>query len=107
MYYEIRMYTPNKEKLQEYANVFHTYPEKVFENNGVSVMGMFEVDGTPQPAFVFMLAYRDKAHRDQVFAKLGEEPLMKEYRPKRAQLIDAAVPSANWLLKPVKHSKLG
>lgn len=106
MYYEVRMYTPNKTKLNDYAEVFHTYPEKVFEKLGVSVVGMWSVDDSQQPAFVFMLCYRDKAHRDEVFAKLRDFPEMKEYGPKRAQLIDPNIPSANWLLKPVTHSKM-
>lgn len=106
MYYEIRMYTPNKTKLNDYSEVFHTYPEKVFDKLGASVVGMWSVDDSEQPAFVFMLCYRDKAHRAEVFSKLGEFQEMKEYRPKRAQLIDSGIPAANWLLKPVPHSKM-
>ncbi|MBI2936379.1 MAG: NIPSNAP family protein [Chloroflexi bacterium] len=106
MYYELRIYTPQKGKLDDYAALFHAYPEKAFERLGAGMVGAWAVDGSEQPAFVYILSFRDKAHRDEVFAKLREQPEMKEYLPKRPQLIDTNIPSMNWLLKPVAFSKI-
>ena len=106
MYYEMRMYTPLKGKLNDYAEVFHTYPKPVFEKLGAKVLGEWAVDGSEQPAFVYLLAFQDQAHRTEVFAKLREFPEMREYGPQRAQLIDPHIADANWLLTPLAHSAL-
>lgn len=106
MYYELRMYTPFKGKLAEYAEVYHTYPEKAYEQFGANVVGMWETDDGDQPAFVHLICFRDRAHRDAFMAAIRDMPIMATYRPMRPQLIDPGVPTKNWFLKPVRHSKL-
>lgn len=106
MYYELRMYTPYKGKLDGYAELFHKLPEQVYAEYEAKVVGMWETDDTDQPAFAYLVQFRDRAHRDKFMKDHYDSPLMSEYSPQRPQFIDRNVPSKNFLLKPVKHSKM-
>lgn len=106
MFYELRLYTPHKGKMDEYAELFHKLPEKIYEQAGASVVAMWETQDEAQPAFAYLISFQDRAHREEFRANVSKNPLMKEYSPQRAQLIDSNVPAKNLLLKPVKHSKL-
>lgn len=104
MEYELRMYTPHKGMADEYAEVFHKYPEQVYQR-GAKILAMWKTE-EEQPAFVYLVEFRDKAHREEFRKTLGPAPEMEPYRPLRAKLIDSSIPAKTWLLQPVKHSKL-
>ena len=110
--YEMRMYTPHPGRMADYASVFASDVAPMFERLGAPVLGGWagtrmsqnpyeEEPGAPAP-FAYLLAYPDRARRDEVFGpKLLEQPEMAGYLPKRAELIDSEVPTLNWIMEPV------
>ena len=110
---EARMYTPHPGRMSDYASLFASDVAPMFERLGAPVLGGWagtrmaqnpyeEEPGAPAP-FVYLLAYRDRAQRDEVFGpKLMQQPEMEGYLPRRAELIDSDIPTLNWLLEPVR-----
>ena len=114
-YYEARMYTANEGRMADYAHTFASEVVPLFERLDAPVLGGWagtqmaesfyaEEPGARAP-FVYLLAFRDRAHRDEVFRTgLLDQPEMAAYLAKRAELIDSNVPGRSWLLKPMDHS---
>ncbi|MSP79177.1 MAG: hypothetical protein EXR67_06475 [Dehalococcoidia bacterium] len=106
MYYEIRMHTPQKGKAEEYGKIFHEKgPQLAYENGGTQILGMFLTE-EEQPTFVWIIAYKDKAHQAAFRKTMANAPEMAPYRPLRAQYLDANVPNKDWSMKPTPWSKL-
>jgi hypothetical protein len=111
-YYEARMYTPHEGLMADYARTFADEVVPLFERLDAPVLGgwsgtqmgpnFFDMEpGAPAP-FVYLLGFRDRAHREEVFLTgLRDQPEMAGYLAKRAELINSDVPIRYWLLKPL------
>ena len=53
----------------------------IFKKHGAEIVGVWQQGNNPD-TLVWMLAYRDRAHRDDVWAKFGADPEWTELRNK-------------------------
>jgi len=88
--FEIRMYTadPTRDGVGQFKggiNELHQrFREKevaIFQKHGAEIVGVWQHLGKPD-TLVWMLAYRDRAHREDVWAKFGADPEWTELRNK-------------------------
>ena len=88
--FEVRIYTVDKarietDKLNVGINELHQrFREKelaIFKKHGAEIIGAWQQSNNPD-TLVWMLAYRDRAHRDEVWAKFGADPEWAELRKK-------------------------
>jgi hypothetical protein len=88
--FEIRMYTvdPSRDGVGQFKggiNELHQrFREKetaLFVKHGAQILGVWQHLGDPN-TLVWMLAYRDRAHREQVWAAFGKDPEWDELRKK-------------------------
>ena len=88
--FEVRIYTVDKARIEKDnlkvgINELHQrFREKelaIFKKHGAEIIGAFQQSNNPD-TLVWMLAYRDRAHRDEVWAKFGADPEWTELRNK-------------------------
>jgi hypothetical protein len=87
--FELRMYTPDpardgqgafKGGINELHQRFREKEVEIFKKNGAEVIGVWQ--NLAQPTLVYMLAFRDRAHRDQVWAAFNADPEWNALRMK-------------------------
>ena len=74
--FEIRMYTANTERGGDINTLHQRFREQevaIFEKHGAEVIAVWQRLDDPN-TLVWMLAYRDRAHRDEVWAAFGADP---------------------------------
>src|SRR5262245_15177938 len=88
--FEVRIYTVDKarveaDNLKVGINELHQrFREKelaIFKKHGAEIIGAWQQSNNPD-TLVWMLAYRDRAHRDEVWAKFNADPEWAELRKK-------------------------
>jgi hypothetical protein len=88
--FEVRIYTVDKARIEKDnlkvgINELHQrFREKelaIFKKHGAEIIGAWQQSNNPD-TLVWMLAYRDRAHRDEVWAKFGADPEWAELRKK-------------------------
>ena len=80
--FELRMYTaePERDGQGGIDNLHRRFREgeiALFEKHGAKIVAAWQRLDNPN-TLVWMLAYRDRAHRDEVFAAFGADPEWKE-----------------------------
>ena len=77
--FELRMYTATNARgdINMLHQRFREQEVAIFEKHGAEVIAVWQRLDDPN-TLVWMLAYRDRAHRDQVFAAFGADPEWKE-----------------------------
>lgn len=93
--FEIRMYTaePVRDGKGGIDNLHQRFREKevqIFENHGAEVIAVWQRLDDPN-TLVWMLAYRDRAHREEVWAAFREDPEWAALRQKYEVPISADV----------------
>jgi hypothetical protein len=95
--FEVRMYTVDPSRIgtgnfQGGINELHQrFREKevaIFQKHGAEIVGVWQQMGNPD-TLVWMLAYRDRAHRDDVWAKFNADPDWAALRAKYPVPINA------------------
>jgi hypothetical protein len=73
--FELRMYTATNERgdIDELHQRFREQEVAIFERHGAEVIGVWQRLDDPN-TLVWMLAYRDRAHRDEVWAGFAADP---------------------------------
>ena len=74
--FEIRMYTANTERGGDINTLHQRFREQevaIFEKHGAEVIAVWQRLDDPN-TLVWMLAYRDRAHRDEVWTAFGADP---------------------------------
>ncbi len=80
--FELRMYTVDQKRIgtanfkggiNELHQRFREKEVAIFEKHGAEIVGVWQHMGDPD-TLVWMLAYRDRAHRDEVWAKFSADP---------------------------------
>ncbi len=84
--FEIRMYTaePIKDGVGGIDNLHQRFREKevaIFEKHGAEIVAVWQSLDDPN-TLVWMLAYRDRAHRQEVWAGFAADPEWVELREK-------------------------
>ncbi len=93
--FEIRLYTaePIKDGVGGIDNLHQRFREKevsIFEKHGAEVIAVWQKLDEPD-TLVWMLAYRDRAHRTEVWAAFATDPEWLELREKYPVPISADV----------------
>lgn len=80
--FELRIYTVDKSRvgtgdfkggINELHQRFREQELAIFKKHGAEIVGVWQQMNNPD-TLVWMLAYRDRAHRDDVWAKFGADP---------------------------------
>lgn len=80
--FEVRMYTVDKTRMgtgtfnggiNELHQRFREKEVAIFQKHGAQIVGVWQHLGNPD-TLVWMLAYRDRAHREDVWAKFAADP---------------------------------
>ena len=81
--FELRMYTATNERgnINDLHQRFQEEEVAIFERHGAEVIAVWQRLDDPN-TLVWMLAYRDRAHRDEVWAGFGSDPARAELRQK-------------------------
>lgn len=84
--FELRMYTaePAKDGKGGINNLHQRFREKevkIFENHGAKIVAVWQNLDEPN-TLIWMLAYRDRAHREEVWAKFRADPEWTALRQK-------------------------
>ncbi len=88
--FELRMYTVDTERvgvgdfnggIDELHQRFREKEVEIFEKHGAEIIGSWQNLGNPN-MMIWMLAYRDRAHREQVWADFAADPEWTELRAK-------------------------
>ena len=88
--FELRMYTVDLERIgvgdfnggiDELHQRFREKEVAIFEKHGAEIIGSWQNLGNPT-MMIWMLAYRDRAHREQVWADFVADPEWTELRAK-------------------------
>jgi hypothetical protein len=90
--FEIRMYTAEPENngqggIDNLHRRFREGEVKIFEKHGAKFIGAWQRLDNPN-TLVWMMAYRDRAHRDEVFGNFLADPEWKELLAKYPVPID-------------------
>ena len=93
--FELRMYTAeiSTDGTGGISDLHQRFREKeveIFENHGAEVVAVWQNLDNPN-TLVWMLAYRDRAHREEVWAAFREDPEWTALRQKYAVRIEANV----------------
>ena len=97
--FEVRMYTVNRARvgtgtfngsINELHQRFREQEIAIFKKHGAEIVGVWQHLGNPD-TLVWMLAYRDRAHREDVWAKFAADPDWKALSSKYSVPIDANV----------------
>ena len=86
--FEIRIYTVDQSRagtlkvgINELHQRFREKEVAIFQKHGAEIVGVWQHMGNPD-TLVWMLAYRDRAHRDDVWAKFNADPEWTALRTK-------------------------
>jgi hypothetical protein len=88
--FEIRIYTVDQSRagsgdskgdINQLHQRFREKEVALFQKHGAEIIGVWQHLGNPD-TLVWMLAYRDRAHREDVWAKFGADPEWKALRSK-------------------------
>jgi len=88
--FELRIYTVDQSRvgtgtfkgsINELHQRFREKELAIFKKHGAEIVGVWQQGNNPD-TLVWMLAYRDRAHRDDVWAKFGADPEWTELRNK-------------------------
>jgi hypothetical protein len=81
--FELRMYTATNERgnINDLHQRFQEEEVAIFERHGADVIAVWQRLDDPN-TLVWMLAYRDRAHRDEVWAGFAADPAWAELRQK-------------------------
>ncbi len=81
--FELRMYTATNERgdINALHQRFREEEVAIFERHGADVVAVWQRLDDPN-TLVWMLAYRDRAHRDQVWAAFAADPAWAALRQK-------------------------
>ena len=85
--FEVRIYTVDQSKavagagINELHQRFREKEVAIFKKHGAEIVGVWQQMNNPD-TLVWMLAYRDRAHRDDVWAKFNADPEWAELRKK-------------------------
>ena len=88
--FEIRMYTADPSRdgvgqfkggINEWHQRFREKEVALFQKHGAEIVGVWQHLGDPN-TLVWMLAYRDRAHREAVWAAFGADPEWDALRKK-------------------------
>jgi hypothetical protein len=80
--FELRIYTVDQSRvgtgtfkggINELHQRFREKEVAIFQKHGAEIVGVWQQMNNPD-TLVWMLAYRDRAHRDDVWAKFGADP---------------------------------
>jgi hypothetical protein len=97
--FEVRMYTVDKTRvgtgtfngdINELHQRFREQEVAIFKKHGADIVGVWQHLGNPD-TLVWMLAYRDRAHREDVWAKFAADPDWKALSSKYSVPIGANV----------------
>ncbi|MDA1092128.1 MAG: NIPSNAP family protein [Acidobacteria bacterium] len=102
--FEIRMYTANTERGGDINTLHQRFREEevaIFEKHGAEVVAVWQRLDDPN-TLVWMLAYRDLAHRQDVWAKFAADPAWEALRTKYEVPISAEV----YWMSPTDYSHL-
>ena len=104
--FEIRMYTaePERDGQGGIDNLHQRFREKeiaIFEKLGAEIIAVWQKLDDPN-TLVWMLAYRDRAHREEVWAAFRTDPEWLELREKYPVPISANV----FMMSATDYSKL-
>jgi hypothetical protein len=97
--FEVRMYTVDKARvgtgtfngsINELHQRFREQEVAIFKKHGAEIVGVWQHLGNPD-TLVWMLAYRDRAHREDVWAKFAADPDWKTLSSKYSVPISANV----------------
>jgi hypothetical protein len=88
--FEVRIYTVDEKRvgtgnfkggINELHQRFREKEVAIFQKHGAEIVGVWQHLGKPD-TLVWMLAYRDRAHREDVWAKFSADPEWTELRNK-------------------------
>jgi hypothetical protein len=88
--FELRMYTADPTRdgvgqfeggIDELHQRFREKEVELFEKHGAEIIAVWQSLDSPR-TLIWMLAYRDRAHREQVWAAFGADPEWTELREK-------------------------
>lgn len=97
--FEVRMYTVDEKRagtgtfngrINELHQRFREKEVAIFQKHGAQIIGVWQHLGNPD-TLVWMLAYRDRAHREDVWAKFAADPEWKDLSSKYSVPITANV----------------
>ena len=97
--FEVRMYTVDRARvgtgtfngsINELHQRFREQEVAIFKKHGAEIVGVWQHLGNPD-TLVWMLAYRDRAHREDVWAKFAADPDWKALSSKYSVPIGANV----------------
>ena len=93
--FELRMYTAEpaqngKGGIKDLHQRFREKEVQIFENHGAEVIAVWQRLDDPN-TLVWMLAYRDRAHREEVWAAFRDDPEWTALRQKYPVPVDADV----------------
>lgn len=97
--FEVRQYTVDRSRLgtgtfngniNELHQRFREQEVAIFKKHGAEIIGVWQHLGNPD-TLVWMLAYRDRAHREEVWAKFAADPDWKVLSSKYSVPIGANV----------------
>jgi hypothetical protein len=80
--FEVRIYTVDKNRvgtgnfkggINELHQRFREKEVAIFQKHGAEIVGVWQQMGNPD-TLVWMLAYRDRAHREEVWARFNADP---------------------------------
>ena len=77
-------------RINELHRRFREKEMAIFQKHGAQIIGVWQHLGNPD-TLVWMLAYRDRAHREDVWAKFAADPEWKELSSKYSVPIGANV----------------
>ncbi len=108
--FEIRMYTVNKDRVGTGDFVgdidmlhqrFREEELAIFEKHGAEIVGVFQSLDNPD-TLVWMLAYRDRAHRTEVWAGFAADPDWAVLREK----YDVSLTIESYMMSSTNYSNL-
>src|SRR5262245_17526610 len=97
--FEVRQYTIDRARvgtgtfngsINELHQRFREQEVAIFKKHGAEIVGVWQNLGNPD-TLVWMLAYRDRAHREEVWAKFAADPDWKALSSKYSVPINANV----------------
>jgi len=109
--FELRMYTADPSRdgvgqfkggINELHQRFREQEVALFVKHGAEVVGVWQHLGDPN-TLVWMLAYRDRAHREQVWAAFNADP---EWTALRTKYFVPLTPPNTFLMSATDYSKL-
>lgn len=102
--FEIRMYTANTERGGDINTLHQRFREQevaIFEKHGADVIAVWQRLDDPN-TLVWMLAYRDRAHRDEVWRGFASDPDWTALRQK----YDVSLSIEAYWMSSTNYSKL-